>query len=88
MAEVKKYRKRPVQVEALEWGADTTAEEVMAFMGVKTLQFGGRYGEPELIIQTLEGPMYASAGDFIIKGIAGEFYPCKPSIFAATYDEC
>lgn len=40
-----------------------------------------------LTIPTLEGPMLAVHGDYIIKGVKGEFYPCKPDIFAATYDE-
>jgi hypothetical protein len=43
-------------------------------------------GDSELYIDTLEGTMTASEGDFIIKGVKGEFYPCKPDIFAATYD--
>lgn len=39
-----------------------------------------------MMIATLEGPHYANPGDFIIKGVQGEFYPCKPDIFLATYD--
>ncbi len=42
---------------------------------------------PRLIVQTLEGWLWADKGDYIIKGIKGEFYPCKPEIFIASYDE-
>lgn len=43
--------------------------------------------DKEMIIQTLEGPMHASVGDWIITGIRGEEYPCKPDVFARTYEE-
>ena len=45
------------------------------------------FGETTLVIHTLEGDMEASIGDYIIKGVNGEFYPCKPDIFAKTYEE-
>lgn len=47
---------------------------------------GFKYRGPKLVIPTLEGEMTADAGDWIIKGVAGEFYPCKPDIFVATYE--
>ena len=76
-----KYRKKPVEIEALQWtGANVT--EVITFVGHKV-----RLAMPNvLVIETLEGRMHASPGDFIIRGVAGEFYPCKPEIFAQTYD--
>ena len=78
-----KYIKRPVVVEAIQWDG-TNLDEIKAFAGgnIKKLpEF------PALKVSTLEGPMIASHGDYIIKGIKGEFYPCKPDVFRATYDD-
>jgi hypothetical protein len=47
---------------------------------------GDLCGRGQFLIQTLEGDMHANPGDWIIKGVKGEFYPCKPDIFAATYE--
>lgn len=97
---VKKYRKKPVVIEALQWtGRNWT--EVCVFCvdlvkangasGEPVLAFDGRRVDaPELnrvLIRTLEGVMEAKAGDYIIKGVKGEFYPCRADIFAATYEE-
>lgn len=96
MSTPKKYRKRPVVIEAMEWdGAAESASSVIEWVLVNgqsityhcandeecRLEVGGHV----LRIPTLEGNMDASAGDFIIKGVNGEFYPCKPDIFAKTY---
>lgn len=75
------YQKKPVQIDACQWDGENW-EEVRAFVGA-SVQVRGNY---ELTISTLEGEMVASKGDWIIKGVKGEFYPCKPDIFAATYD--
>lgn len=79
---IKKYRKKPVEIEAVQWTGDNLAElrKMDGFNSVHTC-FGGR-----LSIKTLEGMMFASVGDYIIKGVQGEFYPCKPDIFEQTYD--
>lgn len=88
MAEL--WRKKPVTVEANEltknnaeavalWCGGMLVEEVDAFDPSKT--FVG------INIPTLEGVMRASEGDYVIKGVRGEFYPCKPSIFTATYEK-
>ena len=86
---VKKYRKKPVTIEAMqltrhnaceiaEWGG----ENVFVVYIV-----GERFDHEKAInIRTLEGVMEADPGDYIIKGVQGEFYPCKPDIFAATYE--
>jgi hypothetical protein len=74
------YRKRPVTVEAIEWTGDNT-QEMAAFAGDAYVDRAGAAH-----IATLEGDMRATVGDFIIKGVQGEFYPCKPDIFAATYE--
>lgn len=83
-----KYRKKPVVIEAIQWAGNY--QEVCEFVG-KELErdahtlFGN--GEPgDLLIDTLEGKMEASPYDFIIKGVNGEFYPCKPDIFEKIYE--
>ena len=76
---VKKYRKKPVVVEAIQWTGDNTFE-IMKWVGYKA------YFWDTLYIKTLEGDHRASVGDYIIKGIEGEFYPCKLDIFEKTYE--
>ena len=77
----KKYRKKPVVIEAIQWTSDNLSEIDKVTKGkVKN-------HESVLIIPTLEGEMYASLSDYIIKGVNGEFYPCKPDIFDKTYEE-
>ncbi len=75
-----KYRKKPVVIEAVQWNGpqDDAALE----------RFAGHWASigAEVYITTLEGAMRVSPGDFVIRGVRGEFYPCKPEIFAATYD--
>lgn len=93
----KRYRKKPVVVEALQWqGIDTPISTLEKWMGRKLkagdLRPGAAFltqasGHLFLNICTLEGQMVAEPGDWIIKGVAGEFYPCKPEIFAVTYEE-
>ncbi|MFE6903801.1 hypothetical protein ACFVFJ_44470 [Streptomyces sp. NPDC057717] len=87
-----RYRKRPVEIEAVHYDG-TNRDEIAAFMGrlaqveEKKLPGPGRGLHDGIVIHTLEGDMTASTGDWIIKGVQGEFYPCKPDIFAATYEE-
>lgn len=77
-----KYVKKPVEIEAIQWTGENLNEIVM-FTDMHNLQCG----ENELKIKTLEGNIIASKGDYIIRGIKGEFYPCKPDIFEQTYDK-
>lgn len=80
-----KYRKKPVVIEAIEWQGDIESEdEIMEFMGVNELEVNDM--DTSIFIYTLEGKMKADVGDYIIKGINGEFYPCKPDIFEKTYE--
>ena len=90
------YRKKPVVVKAVQWTGENL-REVIAFMdgppetkshhaGMMWEQYEDLVRKNGLKIYTLEGKMDASPGDWIIKGVKGEFYPCKPDIFAATYD--
>jgi len=76
-----KFRKKPVVIEAVQWLGDNHPE-VTRFQGGCA-----EYEGDKVVIQTLEGEMRASVGDWIIKGVNGEFYPCKPDIFAMTYEE-
>lgn len=78
---IKKYRKKPVTIEAIQWDGKNLLE-IYNFMG-GTVENKGT----TLVIHTLEGDMGASIGSYIIKGVNGEFYPCKPDIFAKTYEE-
>lgn len=80
---VGKYRKKPVVIEAMQLTHDTQ-HEVSAWSDGEVLNIGR---DPLLSISTLEGVRAANHGDWIIKGVQGEFYPCKPDIFAATYEE-
>lgn len=73
-----KFRKQPVEVEAIQFNGNF--DEIEQFVGGDAEFRGG-----ELVIATLEGPLRAAPQDWIIKGVKGEFYPCKPDIFAATY---
>ena len=77
---VKFYRKKPVVIQALHWNGDNIAE-ALRFCNDCFLIKG-----TELKIVTLEGTMSASIGDYIIKGVDGEFYACKPDIFKKTYE--
>jgi hypothetical protein len=75
-----KYRKRPVVINALLLRSDNR-EAVAQWCGGTIMQTNG-----SLSIPTLEGCMRAELGDWVIQGVKGEFYPCKPDIFCATYE--
>lgn len=77
-----KYRKKPVEVEAIQFLGDV--EEAFEFTEGKALFSLDDFG---MEIETLEGKMIAKYDDYIIKGVQGEFYPCKPDIFKETYDK-
>ncbi len=86
-----KFRKKPVVIEAMQFPGHsvTSVDPMMAFddwiAGVQG-ETKCRYRGSSFIIPTLEGEMEASPGDWIIRGVKGELYPCKPDIFAATYE--
>ena len=81
----RRFRKKPVEVEAVEWTGRNLVE-IGQFVGEGIVVDAVEVGPPRLAIVTLEGEMFAAVGDWIIKGVEGEFYPCKPSVFAATYE--
>lgn len=90
-----KYRKKPVVVEAVQW-TGKNHRQMFDFLEDKPDEYMTANGKNfyidhskvagGLMIKTLEGEHIASIGDYIIKGIKGEFYPCKPDIFEATYE--
>jgi len=77
-----KYRKKPVVIEAVQWMGNNGIE--MSKFCPSALAIA--VNQSPLFIRTLEGEMRADVGDWIIRGVKGEFYPCKPDIFAATYE--
>lgn len=79
-----RYRKKPVMIEAVQFTRDTV-EDVKGFCPVLYPQVRNEQVE-FAFVQTLEGQVTASLGDYIIKGVDGEFYPCKPDIFRKTYE--
>lgn len=86
-----KYRKKPVVIEAFQYDGDFTdctgelyvPEWALGGLETEVLSFEG---QGDLYVNTLEGKMLVTPGDYIIKGIQGEFYPCKPDIFERTYE--
>lgn len=82
-----KYRKKPVVIEATQWFPGVEIDGVICkpdlmFLG-SVKEYGEKYGAE---INTLEGPLHVSPGDWIITGVKGERYPCKPDIFELTYE--
>ena len=89
-----KYRKKPVVVEAMQW-TGLNLEEVKDFVGealtydILDIAWEVGKGRPHVFmkIKTLEGDMRCDYKDYIIKGVKGELYPCKPDIFEETYEQ-
>jgi hypothetical protein len=79
------FRKRPVVIEAMQWqGTEASQRAIVNWSGgIVSGWFDSTY---YLVIRSLEGEMRADVGDWIIRGVQGEFHPCKPDIFAATYE--
>ncbi len=84
-----KYRKKPVVIEAIQFKDDVKVIQCLSkFIDNQDLVIDySNKDNPKIKIDTLEGIMEASVGDYIIKGINGEFYPCKPDIFEKTYEK-
>lgn len=80
-ASVQRFRKKPVVIEAMHFTDASAGSLIAQWCG------GSNAASPHAVdIVTLEGTMRADLGDWIIRGVQGEFYPCKPGIFAATYE--
>lgn len=88
-----KYRKKPVVIEAFQLGIDYIPDWFMDKVTSNDVILHGtssgfeHHDDINADIKTLEGVMHANFGDFIIKGVKGEVYPCKPDIFYATYEK-
>lgn len=83
-----KFRKKPIVIDAIQWnGANILDIQMFMHPTAEPVYMNGFANRDEIIgIHTLEGLMTASRGDWIIRGVKGEFYPCKPDIFDATYE--
>lgn len=81
-----KVRKKPVVVDAVQFKGLVSIPEIIEFCPAFELLSPDDSTVQVFGIKTLEGTMEASPGDWIIKGVKGEFYPCKPDIFEATYE--
>lgn len=86
-----KYKKKPVVIEAFQYDGDMIDRNGLSYVpdwALKAMENGTMYygGQGELYIKTLEGDHYVTVGDYIIQGVAGELYPCKPDIFEKTYE--
>lgn len=79
---IRRFRKKPVEIEAIQYTGFNEAA-IAKFVGDKIIK---STVQTEIQIHTLEGKMYARPNDWIIKGVKGEFYPCKPDIFEQTYE--
>ena len=84
--EIKKYTKKPIVIEAVQLKEPNIPEDISRWCNGKVCGVGQIDEKVWIEIYTLEGIMKASYGDFIIKGIQGEFYPCKPDIFHKKYE--
>lgn len=91
MTEPSKFRKKPVVIDAIQFTEDADRNDdresgLFPWLDDAGLDYwyDDQYGQ--IVIPTLEGDMHASVGDWIIRGVQGEFYPCKPDIFEATYE--
>jgi hypothetical protein len=81
-----KFRKKPVAIEAIQW--DKSVDALVAIIEWLGYDIHSDFTKPDapIIIPTLEGDVIARLGDWVIKGVKGEVYPCKPDVFAATYE--
>ena len=82
------YRKKPVVITAVQYDGNFRCLDIFSIVEVGNIRLGKEEdGSPYLLIPTLEGDMKCSKGDYVIRGIRGEYYPCKPDIFEATYEK-
>jgi hypothetical protein len=93
MLESTRFRKKPVEVEAMRFTTNNengspTMDGIINWINQGRDGYGAWHNGTDIFIKTLEGEMRATVGDWIIRGVQGEFYPCKPDIFDATYEGC
>jgi hypothetical protein len=83
---MQQYRKKPVVIEAVQFDGTRELAEAISVWSACAVDIVAPNDYSALVVTTLEGTMTASIGDYIIKGLKGEFYPCKPDIFERSYD--
>ena len=81
-----KYRKKPVVIDACQFDGNIRSIDDFPISEVGKFKVSSENGQYYLIIPTLEGDLKAVAGDWIIKGVKGEYYPCKPDVFNMSYE--
>ncbi|WP_042174545.1 hypothetical protein [Streptomyces sp. NBRC 110035] len=81
-----RFRKKPVEIQAMHLSEPNTPDSVASWCGGRVVGDGVTGHRYSIEIDTLEGTMRADFGDWVIRGVVGEFYPCKPDIFEATYE--
>jgi hypothetical protein len=93
MSYPQKFRKKSVVIEAMKWDGTAASAEVITdwvaeYRGTFVLDLGivDGAGVPKLVLTTMEGALGVSPGDYVIRGVKNEFYPCKPEIFEMTYE--
>jgi hypothetical protein len=87
MSNVLAFRKKPVEIQAKQFdGTPAGAREVADWIEANDENVVLLVGQNSLVIETLEGDMHVDPFDWVIRGVKGEFYPCKPDIFTMTYD--
>jgi len=86
---IRRYTKKPIPIQAVQWNGTNTGELLKFSRDIRFVYHEGNENNvaTELYVHTLEGDLYAKLGDYIIKGIKGEVYPCAREIFEATYEE-
>ena len=83
------YRKKPIVIQAIRFDNYSSFEDMIRNWGAEFVAVARHIPDialPKIAIETLEGVMNASLGDYVIRGIKGEFYPCKPDVFEQTYE--
>lgn len=78
-----RYKTKPCEIEAVQWTGENLTE-ILRFANTQNIDITSGV----LIIKTLEGDMRANVGDYIIRGLRGEYYPCKPDVFHTKYEPC
>lgn len=86
---IRRYTKRPIPIQAVQWDGTNTAELLKFSRDIRFVYHENDTNKvaTQLYVHTLEGDLYAQLGDYIIKGIKGEVYPCAREIFEETYEE-
>lgn len=86
MVYVERFCKKPVVIEAVHYNDIDNRRDICLWITANGGKWANCYRDGRITIETLEGTMAATPGDWIIRGVNGEFYPCKPDIFEKSYE--